>query len=73
MGLPIQEDNLLNYIKGDVTQDINNFRTHKFLLIHGSGDDNVHVQHSFLLAKKLQYADITFDEMVIDILLIFSC
>lgn len=64
MGLPTKEDNLVNYEKGDVSQDINNFRSHKFLLIHGSGDDNVHIQHSLLLAKKLQYADIDFDEMV---------
>uniref|UniRef100_T1GYU6 Venom dipeptidyl peptidase 4 n=1 Tax=Megaselia scalaris TaxID=36166 RepID=T1GYU6_MEGSC len=63
MGLPTKEDNLDNYIKGDISQDIRNFRTHKFMLIHGSGDDNVHIQHSLLLAKKLQYADIDFDEM----------
>lgn len=64
MGLPTKEDNLANYVKGDIAEDINNFRTHKFLLIHGSGDDNVHIQHSLLLAKKLQHADIDFDEMV---------
>jgi len=36
----------------------------KFLLIHGSADDNVHVQNSMRLAKKLQENDRPFDEMI---------
>ena len=36
----------------------------KFLLIHGSTDDNVHVQNSMRLAKKLQENDQSFDEMI---------
>ena len=35
-----------------------------FLLVHGSGDDNVHVQNSMRLAKKLQENDQSFDEMI---------
>jgi len=38
--------------------------TGKFLLIHGSADDNVHVQNSMRLAKKLQENDQPFDEMI---------
>ena len=36
----------------------------KFLLIHGSADDNVHVQNSMRLARKLQENDQPFDEMI---------
>ncbi len=35
-----------------------------FLLIHGSADDNVHLQNSMRLAKKLQENDQAFDEMI---------
>ena len=36
----------------------------KFLLVHGSEDDNVHVQNSMRLAKELQENDQAFDEMI---------
>ncbi|SPP86052.1 blast:Venom dipeptidyl peptidase 4 [Drosophila guanche] len=62
MGLPTEEDNLKKYNESSVFQNLENFNTHDFLLIHGSGDDNVHYQHSLLLAKLLQRADIQFEE-----------
>ncbi|KAH8404386.1 hypothetical protein KR222_008679, partial [Zaprionus bogoriensis] len=64
MGLPTAEDNLLKYGESDAFRKLDNFKTHDFLLIHGSGDDNVHYQHSLLLAKLLQRADIMFEEQV---------
>ncbi|XP_017099307.2 venom dipeptidyl peptidase 4 isoform X1 [Drosophila bipectinata] len=62
MGLPTQEDNAQKYNESSVFGNLDNFKTHDFLLIHGSGDDNVHYQHSLLLAKLLQRADIPFEE-----------
>lgn len=64
MGLPTVEDNLLKYEESNAFSHLDNFRTHGFLLIHGSGDDNVHYQHSLILAKLLQRADIPFEEQV---------
>ncbi|XP_037960326.1 venom dipeptidyl peptidase 4 [Teleopsis dalmanni] len=63
MGLPTPEDNLEKYKESSVLQQIENFRNHDFLLIHGSGDDNVHYQQSLMLAKVLQHNDILFEEM----------
>ncbi|XP_017153900.1 venom dipeptidyl peptidase 4 isoform X1 [Drosophila miranda] len=60
MGLPTEENN--KYNESSAFQNLENFNTHDFLLIHGSGDDNVHYQHSLLLAKLLQRADIQFEE-----------
>lgn len=64
MGLPTAEDNAQKYNESSVFGNLDNFKTHDFLLIHGSGDDNVHYQHSLLLAKLLQRADIPFEEQV---------
>lgn len=64
MGLPVEGDNLVKYGESSAFHDLENFRNHDFLLIHGSGDDNVHYQHSLLLAKLLQRADIAFEEQV---------
>ncbi|KAH8269384.1 hypothetical protein KR018_010759 [Drosophila ironensis] len=62
MGLPTEEDNQKKYNESSVFLNLDNFRTHNFLLIHGSGDDNVHYQNSLLFAKLLQKADIPFEE-----------
>lgn len=64
MGLPTEEDNEENYIASDVTQEIDQFKNHDFMLIHGTGDDNVHYQQSLALAKSLQLAGILFEQVV---------
>lgn len=65
MGLPTDDDNLKKYNESSVFGNLENFKSHDFLLIHGSGDDNVHYQHSLLLAKLLQRQDIQFEEQVL--------
>ncbi|XP_030377512.1 venom dipeptidyl peptidase 4 [Scaptodrosophila lebanonensis] len=62
MGLPTVDDNLKNYNISSVFNRLQNFRTHDYLLIHGSGDDNVHYQNSLVFSKLLQHADIQFEE-----------
>lgn len=56
--------NPLGYERSDLTNLAEGLRGRKYLLVHGSGDDNVHYQHSMQLAKRLQHSDIAFEQMV---------
>ncbi|XP_028039799.1 venom dipeptidyl peptidase 4-like [Bombyx mandarina] len=55
--------NPLGYERSDLTNLAEGLRGRKYLLVHGSGDDNVHYQHSMQLAKRLQHSDIAFEQM----------
>ncbi|GFS11118.1 inactive dipeptidyl peptidase 10-like [Elysia marginata] len=60
MGKPTAEDNLEAYQYANVSKYAENFKENKFLLIHGSGDDNVHFQNSAQLVKALEKANVHF-------------
>ncbi|XP_040078194.1 inactive dipeptidyl peptidase 10 isoform X3 [Ixodes scapularis] len=51
MGLP--SDNLAGYERADLIRVAANLKGKKFFLVHGTADDNVHFQHSMMLAKEL--------------------
>lgn len=58
------QNNPGGYARSDLTALAEHLRGKKYLLIHGSGDDNVHYQNSLQLAKQLQIRDIEFEQMV---------
>ncbi|XP_034176529.2 venom dipeptidyl peptidase 4 isoform X2 [Osmia lignaria lignaria] len=63
MGLPTLEDNQEGYFNySDVTKKVEGMRGKKYMLIHGTGDDNVHYQQSMALAKVLEEKDIMFEQ-----------
>ncbi|CAJ0592687.1 unnamed protein product [Cylicocyclus nassatus] len=49
------------YNENDITNDVENFRETRLLLVHGLHDDNVHFQHSALFIEALQNNGIDFD------------
>ncbi|PZC83344.1 hypothetical protein B5X24_HaOG208108 [Helicoverpa armigera] len=51
------------YDRADVIRHAERLRGRRYLLVHGTDDDNVHYQHSMLLAKQLQHNDIEFEQM----------
>ncbi|XP_012054228.1 PREDICTED: venom dipeptidyl peptidase 4 [Atta cephalotes] len=63
MGLPIPEDNLDGYNRSDISRRAEGIRGKKYMLIHGTGDDNVHYQQALVLAKSLEHKDILFEQV----------
>jgi len=59
MGLP--EDNLDGYNRTDISRRSEGIRGKKYMLIHGTRDDNVHYQQALMLAKALEHNDIQFE------------
>ncbi|XP_043381204.1 prolyl endopeptidase FAP isoform X7 [Chelonia mydas] len=63
MGLPTESDNLEHYKNSTVMARAENFRNVKYLLIHGTADDNVHFQNSAQISKALVNAQVDFQAM----------
>ncbi|XP_038206505.1 venom dipeptidyl peptidase 4 [Zerene cesonia] len=57
------QENMEGYRRSDLMSQAGKLRGRRYLLVHGTGDDNVHFQHSIQFAKELQRADIPFEQM----------
>lgn len=63
LGLPTPEDNLSGYQASDVTAKAKRLDGKKFLIVHGTADDNVHYQQSMMLARSMEEADVLFRQI----------
>ncbi|XP_058833388.1 venom dipeptidyl peptidase 4 isoform X2 [Topomyia yanbarensis] len=61
MGLP--KDNAQGYEQSRLTALFTKFRNRKYMLIHGTYDDNVHFQQAMQLARALETHDIMFKQV----------
>lgn len=62
MGLP--ETNEIGYANSRLSTRAQKLRGKKYLLVHGTSDDNVHYQQAMILAKNLERHDILFKQIV---------
>ncbi|XP_032599445.1 venom dipeptidyl peptidase 4 isoform X2 [Drosophila grimshawi] len=61
MGLP--ETNEIGYANSRLSTRAEKLRDKKYLLVHGTSDDNVHYQQAMILAKNLERHDILFKQI----------
>jgi hypothetical protein len=65
MGLPNVTDNYKGYDEADVSKKAHLLKDKMFYLVHGSADDNVHLQQSMALVKSLSQEGTLFRQLVI--------
>ncbi|XP_076351079.1 LOW QUALITY PROTEIN: dipeptidyl peptidase 4-like [Tachypleus tridentatus] len=64
MQFPLPEENYLAYEKSSLLKKAANIKGKKFLLIHGTNDDKVHIQQSMILMKALTDAGVLFQTQI---------
>lgn len=62
MSLPTLNE--IGYASSRLSTKATNLKGKKFLLVHGTLDDNVHYQQAMILAKNLERHDILFKQIV---------
>ena len=66
MGMPTPESNWKGYTDSSLIGMAEYIADNSLLLVHGTGDDNVHIQHSMMLSKALVKNNIIFRQQVED-------
>lgn len=61
---PNVTDNYKGYEEADLTKFADQLRDKQYLLIHGTADDNVHIQQSMILAKSLTSRGVLFKQQI---------
>jgi len=60
MGFPTRGDNAEGYAESSLINKANSLNGRKFLLAHGTADDNVHVSNTMHLVQALVKVDVQF-------------
>jgi dipeptidyl-peptidase-4 len=64
LGLPIEKDNKKGYEASSLVRKARKLDGKKYMLIHGTMDDNVHYQQSMMLARSMELNDVLFRQQV---------
>lgn len=64
MGLPNVTENYKGYDEADVSKKAQFFKDKMFYLVHGTADDNVHLQQSMAMVRALSDAGVLFRQQV---------
>ncbi|EDW76193.2 uncharacterized protein Dwil_GK14793 [Drosophila willistoni] len=64
LSFPNVTDNYKGYDESDLSKYVDNLRDRQFLLVHGTADDNVHVQQSMVLARSLTSKGVLYKQQI---------
>ena len=64
MGMPTPESNWKGFTESSLTGKAEYFADNSFMVVHGTGDDNVHIEHTMRLSKMLVNNHIIFRQQV---------